>query len=281
MNQEFRKIITNALREDIKTGDITTEIFIDRKSRFKAVIFTKEDTVIAGVKFATEAFKILNRKARIKIINQDGEYVKKNTVIMEIYSDRSILTAERTALNILQRLSGIATKTRNFVKLAKPYGVDIYDTRKTTPNLRIMEKYAVKCGGGTNHRFGLYDAFMIKDNHISCLKGINELKEKLKLARRKHPNKEIVIEVQNFRQLNDFINLDVDVIMLDNFSYQKTKKAIEFIRNKRKDIKIELSGGINEKSIKKLLKLKPDRISIGALTHSYKSVDISMDIKKL
>lgn len=276
----IKKIIKEALNEDIKTGDITTEIFIDKKSKFKGIMKSKEKGIVCGLDFAEICFKMLNPNATIIKFKKDGDKIIPNDIIMEITSNRTIFSAERTALNIVQRLSGISTKTSFFSQLAKLYGVEIFDTRKTTPNLRIMEKYAVLCGGGKNHRFGLFDSFMIKDNHISSL-NINEIKQRIKKARRLYPNKEIEIEVQNLNQLKSFINLDIDVIMLDNFKLELAKKAIEFIRNKRKDILIEISGGINEKNINQYLELKPDRISIGALTHSYNSIDISLEIKKI
>lgn len=272
------KIIKNALKEDIGRKDITTEIFIDKGSHFKGVIFAKDDGVLCGVDFAISCFKMLNRKAKIEKFKNDGERITKKEIILQIISDRTIFSAERTALNILQRLSGIATKTNSFVQLAKYYGVEIYDTRKTTPNLRVMEKYAVSCGGGKNHRFGLFDAFMIKDNHISAIGNLKRLQEKIKIARKRYPNKEIEIEVQSIKQLLEFLTLDVDVIMLDNMDIETARKAIEIIKEKRKDILIEISGGINEKNIEEYLKLRPHRISLGALTHSYSSLDISMDI---
>ncbi len=278
--KEIEKIIKNALKEDISSGDITTEIFIDRKARFKALMISKSQGIVCGVDFAILCFKILNPLSKIKKFKEDGDIIKESDVLMEIVSDRSILSAERTALNIVQRLSGIATKTRYFVDISKPYGVEIYDTRKTTPGLRVMEKYAVACGGGKNHRFGLFDAFMIKDNHISAIDE-KRISEKIKIARRLHPNKEIEIEIQSLKELKKFIDLDVDVIMLDNFKPKDAQLAIEIIRERRKDVLIEISGGINEENIKEYLPLKPDRISIGLLTHSYTSVDISLDIKKL
>ena len=276
-----KQIILNALKEDIKTGDITTEIFIEKDMKFKGIIVAKEDGILCGTEFAKECFKVLNEKSEIKKLKNDGEWIKDGDVIIEIISDRTIFSAERTALNILQRLSGIATKTRMFVDLAKYYDVEIYDTRKTTPNLRVMEKYAVLCGGGKNHRSGLFDSFMIKDNHLEAIGGLEKLKEKIKIARKRHPTKEIEIEAQSIEQVLDFIKLDVDVIMIDNMDVGKAKRAIKIIRENRRDILIEISGGINEKNIKDYLKLKPDRISIGNLTHSYRSLDISMEIKPI
>ncbi len=278
--KEIERIIKNALKEDISSGDITTEIFVDKKAKFKALMISKSQGVVCGLDFATLCFKILNPLSEIKKFKEDGDIIKRSDVLMEIISDRSILSAERTALNIVQRLSGIATKTRYFVDISKPYGVEIYDTRKTTPGLRVMEKYAVVCGGGKNHRFGLFDAFMIKDNHISAV-DVKNISKKIKIARRLHPNKEIEIEIQSFKELRKFIDLDVDVIMLDNFKPKDAQLAIETIRKRRKDVLIEISGGINEENIKNYLPLKPDRISIGLLTHSYKSLDISLDIKRI
>lgn len=275
------EIIKRALKEDIQNGDITTEIFVDKNSLFKGKIISKEFGVLCGIDFAKRCFKLLNKNAKVKIFKKDGQFIKPNDVLMKIISNRTILSAERTALNIIQRLSGIATKTSRFVQLAKPYNVSVFDTRKTTPNLRIMEKYAVICGGGTNHRFGLYDAFMIKDNHIESINNFKEIYNKIKIARKKYPEKEIEIEVQSFRQLKNVIEMDVDVIMLDNMDLKTIEKSIKFIKEKRKDIEIEISGGVDEEKFKKLVKFKPDRISIGALTHSYKSLDISMDIKKI
>ncbi|MEF3280967.1 MAG: carboxylating nicotinate-nucleotide diphosphorylase [Elusimicrobiota bacterium] len=279
--KQIEKIIKSALREDINGGDITTMFFIDKKSLFKGVMIAKSNMILCGTDFAITCFRLLNNNLKVKKLKNDGDFVKKKEIIMEIISDRSILSAERTALNIVQRLSGIASKTHNFVKIAEKYGVSIFDTRKTTPNLRIMEKYAVNCGGGVNHRFGLFDAFMIKDNHIKAFNNLNEIEKKIKIARKKHPEKEIEIEAQNIKQASNFADLDIDVIMLDNIKLKDAKKAIEIIRKKRKDIEIEISGGITEKNFVDYLKLKPDRISIGALTHSYDSADISLEIEKI
>ncbi|HOL62557.1 MAG: carboxylating nicotinate-nucleotide diphosphorylase [Elusimicrobiales bacterium] len=278
---ETEKIIEKALKEDIKTGDITTEIFVDKNAKFKGILISKDNGILCGIDFAEMCFKKLNSKARIKKLKKDGEFITKKEIIAEILSDRTILSAERTALNIIQRLSGIATKTYEFARLSRNYGVEVFDTRKTGPNFRIMEKYAVSCGGGTNHRFGLYDAFMIKDNHISSFKNIKEIEKKISIARRLHPQKEIEIEAESLKQVRDFIDMDIDVIMLDNMDLKTAKKAINLIRAKRKDIEIELSGGIDEKNFINYLKLRPDRISIGALTHSYKSLDISLEIERI
>jgi nicotinate-nucleotide pyrophosphorylase (carboxylating) len=282
MNEERKKIetiIKNALKEDMsKEGDITTEIFIDKKLKFTAQMIAKEDFILCGVEIAAMAFKILNKKNTIKIFKKDGTKIKKGEAIMEIYGDRSILIAERTALNLIQRLSGIATYTDKLNKILDSR-IKILDTRKTTPGLRIIEKYAVKTGKGYNHRFGLYDAFLIKDNHIACLKDLSELKKKINLCRNIYPSKNIEIEAQSLKQVKDFSKLDIDIIMLDNMKIKEIKKAIEIIKRTNPKIKIEVSGGINEKNLKRYSNLKIDYISIGALTHSVKSADISLEIK--
>lgn len=272
------EIIKNALYEDIRDGDITTEVFIDRSLRFKGCFIAKENGVLCGIDFAKKVFKYLNSRSRFDIFKKDGDVIKKDEKIMFVYSDRTIFSGERTALNILQRLSGIATKTKKFVDIASRYGVKIYATRKTTPNFRVMEKYAVRCGGGYAHRYGLYDAFMIKDNHIRVC-GFEKIKERISIARKKYRGYEIVIEAQSFDEVLKIIDIDCDVIMLDNMGLKDMEKAIKLIRGKRKDLEIEISGGVNEKNIEVFSKLRPDRISIGSLTHSYKSIDISLEIE--
>jgi nicotinate-nucleotide pyrophosphorylase (carboxylating) len=279
MEKIFKDIIQKALKEDIGEGDITTEIFVKKDIIFHGTIISKSNGILCGTEFASECFKTLNPDAKIKDIKNDGQTIKPNDLIMEIVSDRTILSAERTALNIIQRLSGIATKTKKFVDGIKDYSrTKIYDTRKTTPNLRAMEKYAVKTGGGENHRFGLFDAFMIKDNHIAACNNFDEISNMIKIARKKYSDKKIEIEVKSIDEVKKAILLDVDIIMLDNMSIDDMKIAIEIIRGKRKDIEIEISGGINETNIKHVALLEPDRISIGALTHSYTSLDISLEI---
>jgi len=279
MEKIFKDIIKKALKEDIGEGDITTESFVKKDIIFHGTIISKSDGIICGTDFASECFKTLNPNAKIKVIKNDGKLIKPNDLIMEIISDRTILSAERTALNIIQRLSGIATKTKKFVDLIKPYPrTKIYDTRKTTPNLRAMEKYAVKTGGGENHRFGLFDAIMIKDNHIAASHSFYDIAELIKATREKYQGKEVEIEVKSLDEVKKAVYMDVDVIMLDNMDLKKMRKAIEIIRTKRRDVEIEISGGVNENNVKEIAKLEPDRISVGALTHSYSSLDISLEI---
>lgn len=278
---QMKKLIDLAIKEDVGTGDITTENFIDKNKKYKAKIVVKEPCVICGVYIAKYIFETLSSKNKVKIFKKDGDLVKKGEKIIEIIGDRSILTAERLSLNFLQQLSAIATKTYKFSRIVEKYGIKIYDTRKTIPNFRIFQKYAVKVGGGFNHRVGLYEHFMIKDNHLSALKYDTE---KLSLIinemRKKYKNKKIEIEVQNLYELEKILKLKPDIIMLDNMKISEIKKAVEIIKNFSKKIEIEISGGVNEKNIKKYLNSKVDRISIGALTHSIKSIDISLEIEE-
>jgi nicotinate-nucleotide pyrophosphorylase (carboxylating) len=274
------EIIRKALEEDIGDGDITTEIFVEMNIKFRGYFLSKESGIVCGVDFVKKVFKFLNPSSRFEVFKKDGDCIRKGDKIMVVYSNRTIFSGERTALNILQRLSGISTKTKKFVDIVSKYGVKIYATRKTTPNLRIMEKYAVRCGGGYTHRYGLYDAFMIKDNHIRTL-GFDAIREKIKKAREKYPRYEIEIEAQSLNDVLKIIELDCDSIMLDNMSVYDIRKAIKIIREKRDDLVIEISGGVNEENIVEFAKLKPDRISIGSLTHSYKSLDISFEIERV
>lgn len=277
LKEKLRKKIKEALKEDIGTGDITTEIFISSNKKFSAHIIAKSPCRVCGVEMAAEAFKILNSKARIKILKKDGSDVSKGEKIMTIKSDRTILSAERTALNLLQHFSGIATAARAFAQ--KSYGkTTVLDTRKTTPLWREEEKYAVKIGGCKNHRFGLYDAFMIKDNHIAAMKNFEELKEKIALARKKKPSTILEIEADSPQKAILFASLKPDILMLDNMKPTEINKIIKKVKSISSKTAIELSGGINSSNFISYAAIRPDFISIGALTHSVKAADISMEI---
>ncbi|MCG2725479.1 MAG: carboxylating nicotinate-nucleotide diphosphorylase [Elusimicrobia bacterium] len=306
--KKFEKIIRLALKEDISTGDITTNIFVPAKNKFKGILVAKEDGTLCGINIAKRTFQIVDSAAKFKIYANDGSFISKGQKLMSVEGSRKILTAERTAINFVQRLSGIATFTSKFVKKLNKSKTYIYDTRKTTPALRVFEKYAVKCGGGKNHRMGLYDAFLIKDNHIAAL-GSNPypaLKKKINFIRKRYKSYKVEIEAKTIRQVEKFIALDVDIIMLDNMSFGQMKKAIKIIRSavarqatggrgqaatgdRRQAIgnkqqatgrtpEIEISGNVGISSLRKLLKLSPERISAGSLTHSAKSLDISFNI---
>lgn len=269
------KIIRDALIEDINYIDITTDNLIDINQISNAHFLVKEDGVICGINIAKRVFSILDDKIMFHVIHNDGEYVEKGSIIATLKgSTRNILKGERVALNILQRLSGIATKTNKMVNLTKKYNVKIVDTRKTTPTLRPLEKYAVKIGGGYNHRYNLSESVMIKDNHIEALGSIKNAVTKIK-TNIGHTIK-IEIEVKDLEELKEALNLNVDIILLDNMSIEDMKKAVKI--NNSKCI-LEASGNIDESNILDVADTGVNIISIGALTHSSKALDISMKIK--
>lgn len=275
---KISNIIKQALIEDIGKGDITTNSVVPKSRIIKAKIIAKENGIIAGLNIAKETFKQLNNCILFKKKVQDGNFVKKGKIIAELQGNaRAILTAERVALNFLQRLSGIATLTAEFVKLAGR--IKILDTRKTTPLMRKLEKYAVKVGGGVNHRFNLNDAILIKDNHIEIAGSVKEA-----IRKAKQTEKKIEVEVKNIKEVKEALNEGVDVLMLDNMSIKNIKKAIKLAKKRKgkskKKVKIEVSGGMNLKNIKKIAKTGIDMVSIGALTHSAKSLDLSLEVVK-
>jgi nicotinate-nucleotide pyrophosphorylase (carboxylating) len=269
------KIIDDALEEDICSGDITTISVVDKALPAKGVIKAKEAGVIAGLEVAKLLFQRLDPKLRFNLFVDEGDIVTKGEVIAEVSgSASSILTGERTALNFLQRMSGIASKTAKYRELLKDYDLKIVDTRKTTPGLRILEKYAVRLGGGRNHRQGLYDAVMIKDNHIQAAGGIREAVTKAK-SNIPHTMK-IEVETETLADVKEAMQAGVDIIMLDNMSSSLMKESVELIADQAI---IEASGGITAKNIKEVAATGVDIISLGVLTHTIKSLDISLDIK--
>ena len=273
-------ILTQALLEDIGEGDVTTNTIIPENHRAKAVLIAREDFVLAGLPFTERIFKLVNSALKFKANKKDGDIVKKGTVIAIINGNtRSLLTAERTALNILQRLSGIATLTYRFVEKVKGLPVKIIDTRKTMPGLRTFEKYAVRAGGGKNHRFGLFDGILIKDNHINAAGGIEKAVKMAKL-KAQHMLK-IEVEAKNIREVRSALSAGAEIIMLDNMSVEDIRKSVRLIRSQNPQIIIEASGNINLENIRKVAETGVDLISIGALTHSARAVDISMDILPL
>ena len=263
-----------ALAEDIDGGDITTEAIVPKNKTASAKLIAKEPLVVAGLRISEKVFKAADRRIKFKSLAGDGERVKKGAVLAKISGSAApILKAERTALNFLQRMSGIATLTAEFVERTKGTKTKILDTRKTTPCMRIFEKYAVKAGGGLNHRFGLFDAILIKDNHIAIAGGIGKA---IAAVRKKHGDKAVIeIETKNLKQVKEALHLGVQVIMLDNMGINDMKKAIRLINKKART---EISGGVNLKNIKKIAALGPTRISIGALTHSARAMDISLEV---
>ncbi len=266
-------MLQRALEEDIGSGDITTSLLIPEESNSIAQYIAKEDFILAGLPFARELFRLIEPSVHIKTTVDDGSRVRSGESIGEISGKtRSILTGERVSLNILQRLSGIATMTSMYVEKIKGTRAKIVDTRKTTPCLRFMEKYAVRIGGGHNHRFGLFDGILIKDNHIKALGSIRKAVEKAKTA---HHLTNIEVEVNNLRDLDVAIEAGADIVMLDNMSIADMKEAVRFSDSK---VLLEASGGINLENVRAVAETGVDLISVGALTHSSSSVDISLEI---
>jgi len=280
MKPKYVKIIVQlALAEDIGEGDITTDNLILLKSRSKARLISKAEGVICGVNLAREVFKTLNSKIIFRALINDGQTVRRGDVIAEISgSTRTLLTGERVAINLLSFLSGIATQTSLFVNKIKPYKAAIMDTRKTTPLLRQLERYAVRTAGGINHRFNLNDMAMVKDNHrISCgardmNEIINTLKKKIKTS--------IEVEVDSLNQLKEILNSKADIILLDNMTPQQVAHAVRLRNQAKSHILLEASGGITLKNVKQFAATGVDRISVGALTHSRQVLDISMEFIK-
>ncbi|MBE0478986.1 carboxylating nicotinate-nucleotide diphosphorylase [Candidatus Aerophobetes bacterium] len=274
----IKKTIIDALKEDIGEADLTTDILISLDAPLrKAKIAANSQGVIAGIEIVKEVFHLLYPQTKFIKKLKDGNIFKRKDTLLEFEASPSaILKGERVALNFLQKLSGIATLTRKFVNLVSPYGVKILDTRKTTPNLRLLEKYAVKMGGGTNHRLNLSGAILIKDNHIKLVGSVRKAVELVKKNAPFFPMIEVEIKVMD--EIEEVVDLDVDVVMLDNFDHQQLKKAMEIIRKKSPKMFIEISGGVNLNNVEAIAKLKPDFISVGEITHSAPSVDMSLKI---
>jgi nicotinate-nucleotide pyrophosphorylase (carboxylating) len=265
------KIIKNALIEDIPNEDITTNSIIDEKSISTVELLCKEEGIIAGTEVFKRVFDILGN-VEVQLYKCDGDKVhSKDKVGFLRGSTRNLLIGERVALNLLQRMSGIATLTNKFVQEINHTNAKLLDTRKTTPNLRILEKYSVKVGGGCNHRFNLSDGIMLKDNHISAAGGI---KNAVELARKNSSFvRKIEVETENLEMVREALDARTDIIMLDNMSLDMAKKAVEII-NKR--ALIEFSGNVELNNIKEIAEIGVDYISVGALTHSAKILDFSM-----
>lgn len=275
----LNKIIKQALLEDLGTPlkDITTDIIFNNKNIFCiAEIITKENGVMAGFFLLEKIFRFLDKNTKIQVLKKEGEKFKSGECLIIISGKlQTILKGERTALNFLQRLCGIATITNKIVSVFKDTNIEILDTRKTTPGLRVLEKYAVKIGGGNNHRFGLFDGILIKDNHLTASN--NDLINVCKILKEKFAHKKVEVETQNLKQVQLAANSVADIIMLDNMNIIQIKKAIEIIKGEKE---IEVSG-IKSNQITQLKKLKINYISLGMLTHSVKSIDLSLEIKQL
>jgi len=270
---EIDRIIDNALREDMPEGDITSENVVSQDSTSKAVITGKEEGILAGIEVAEKVFKKIDPEIRVKIYFRDGQGIKKGEKLAVLQgSSISLLKGERTALNFLQRMSGIATLTRRFVNGLRGSSTKLLDTRKTTPGLRILEKYAVKIGGGVNHRFSLSDMVMLKDNHLRLVGDIRTAVERARANIR--PGIKIEVETSNLKEVKEAISSGADMVMLDNMSLNKMREVVEWVNGRAP---LEVSGKVDLDNIKDIALLGVDYVSVGSLTHSFKSLDISMD----
>ena len=269
------ELIKMALREDIGDGDHSTLACIPPTAQGTAKMVAKQDGILCGAEVGERVFKIVDNNLKVNLLKHDGDAIVKGDIVMTVEGPSgSILTAERTALNFMQRLSGIATETHRMVDMLKGLNTQLLDTRKTTPNMRLLEKYAVKCGGGTNHRIGLFDMILLKDNHIDFAGGIvNAIDRCHKYLEEKNLDLKIEIEVRDFDELQQVLDHGgVDRVMLDNFTPADTKKAVALINHR---FEVESSGGITYDTIRDYAEQGVDFISVGALTHSVKGLDLS------
>jgi nicotinate-nucleotide pyrophosphorylase (carboxylating) len=270
-----KRFIQAALEEDIGSGDITTENLVPPNLTGKGKVVAKEPLVLAGLELARQVFEELDPKVIFTSEFRDGQEIETGQIVLEVSGNlRALLMGERTALNILQRLSGIATHVRSFVNLLKNKPVKLVDTRKTAPGWRVLEKYAVRVGGAFNHRMGLYDGVLIKDNHIAVCGGVRRAIENIRT--KIHHLIKIEVEVSNFDELQEALDAKADVIMLDNMNIEQIRQAAAII-NKRAIV--EVSGGVTRDNLLLLADTGVDIISSGALTHSAVSVDLSMRIE--
>jgi len=269
---EVNLIIKNALEEDLGSGDLTTNLLFPEDSKSVAIVKAKQNGIIAGLPIAKRILKILDKKIVWIEKTRDGEEINTNDILAEVKgSNKAILAGERVALNFLQRLSGIATMTSKFVKAIEGLPAVITDTRKTIPGIRILDKYAVSVGGGKNHRMGLFDGVLIKDNHIKVAGSISDAVRTI----RKKTNKRCKLEVETatLNQVAEALSMSADIIMLDNMTIPNIKRAVELIKHRAI---VEASGGISLKSVRKVAETGVDLISIGSLTHSPKALDIAL-----
>ena len=274
--KEIELIIANAIREDVGDGDHTSLSCIPNTAIGKAKLLVKDNGIIAGVEFAKAVFNFVDADLQVETLIEDGSAVKHGDIVFYVQGkSQSILIAERLVLNAMQRMSAIATKTKLFVDLLEGTKTQILDTRKTTPGIRALEKWAVKIGGGVNHRFALYDMIMIKDNHIDFAGGITKAIEKTQTyLKSKNKDLKIIVEARNLEEIAEILKTDgVYRILIDNFNYEDTKKAVALIGDK---CLTESSGGINEKTAREYANCGVDYISSGALTHSVYNLDLSL-----
>ena len=282
LKPEIQIAVSLALAEDIGVGDLTCAYFVDASRSGKARIFAKKPCVLAGTEVAARAFALVDASLQVRIVRNDGDALAPGDTALEISGPvRGILTAERTALNFIQRLSGVATLTRAFVDAVKPHRAKILDTRKTTPGLRALEKSAVLAGGGTNHRIGLFDMVMVKDNHLAAGTTLAALQENVRRFRAEHPAVRVEIEADRLDQVRDFLTFDgVDVILLDNMSNAQLAEAVQLRDETKCAILLEASGGVTLATANSIAATGVDFISVGALTHSAPAIDFSLELTR-
>lgn len=269
-------LIRAAIEEDVGSGDVTCEYFIPEGERSRAEIVAREPGVVSGVEIASQVFREIDPSVAVEVCLPDGAAFQPGDVLMKISgSTRSLLTGERTALNFLQRLSGVATQARRYVQAVQPHPVQIWDTRKTTPGWRLLEKAAVKHGGGTNHRMGLYDHVMVKDNHLAANGDLKALQAAIHRLRAERPGVRVQLETDTLQQVADFLTLEgVDMLLLDNMPPAMLKEAVKLVNGK---LWLEASGGITLDTIKDVAATGVNAISVGALTHSARALDLGLD----
>jgi nicotinate-nucleotide pyrophosphorylase (carboxylating) len=279
MNQaeQIKRIISLALAEDIGRGDITSLATVRKNQKAIGKFLVKENGVIAGLRIARQVMKAVDSKIRFNILIEDGSKVNRGAIVAEVFGNaRAILTAERTALNFLQRMSGIATASSIYAEAISHTKAKVIDTRKTAPGLRLLDKMAVKLGGCFNHRIGLFDMFLIKDNHIEIAGSITKAVDSCRRFMKKKKKKFFIeVESKNLNEVEEAIANKVDVIMLDNFKVEEMIQAVKLINGR---CKVEASGGVNLSNIKAIAETGVDYISVGGLTHSVKALDISLEI---
>lgn len=270
-------LIRMALAEDVGSGDATTLATISARAQSRAYMVAREPMVIAGLSVAAMVFQQVNSKLKVGYLAKDGQTVKAGTRLLEIQgSTRALLIAERTALNFIQRLCGVATCTAEYVKSVQGTKAKILDTRKTTPGLRLLQKYAVTCGGGQNHRIGLYDLVLIKDNHLAALTNEkpNAIAAAVTRSRQKYPRLRVEVEADTLVQVKQAVEAGADIILLDNMAPVQLREAVNLVGNRART---EASGGVNLKTVRAIARSGVDYISVGALTHSAPAADIALD----
>ena len=273
LHDAIREIVARALAEDVGPGDITTAATVAPEAQCLADIVAKADGVIAGLEVARAVFQAVDSGIVFEEVVADGARVAPNTVVARVAGNtRGVLTAERTALNFLQRMSGIATLTAQYVEAVNGTKARILDTRKTAPGLRLLDKYAVQAGGGENHRIGLFDAVLIKDNHLRAAGGVEEAVRRAKVA---HHLLEVEVEVQSLQEVDEAIAADAEAILLDNMNLEEIRTAVARVAGR---CLIEVSGGVNLQTVRELAETGVDYISVGKLTHSAPALDLSLEI---